>query len=437
MQIYILIADDRQGPFTPEQITEKIQAGECTAETLAWQDGMEEWQPLKDVCPLTAAPPPLPKTPAAKPATVEGGRNGFVDFFCAYRGLFQRIKSSPLPQPAQWYDRYPIIFPAAFLAFFFFGLGLIPLLLTSRLSGGDKGRVSLIAAWPLYLAMLPVVAPLVIVILFLLPLIFLPLMWFKKWFTPQMRYAISAVLGGGFVALVALTVFLNAKQRGEANDLFKSEPEKVLAMVGAATNNVMADSSATGEGEALIRRFKHVEDKALSASLQELQTALNTAKAMQEQASRESSKFSRQFAALESLSRDTFGAERFKKIEKSADVKGDVEFLQIHVQPPDLDAKSICMDILDFFVEAQERGLLKGVEFVNFHFHTDVIHQNGREENMEVLRLALSRRMIENTEWKGYDKYLNIELVKRQLLTQADDAFFYRALDWKEAGWKE
>lgn len=437
MQIYLLIADDRQGPFTPEQITEKIKAGECTAETLAWKDGMEEWKPLADVCPQPAAPPPLPETPAAKPAALAGGKNGFVAFFRAYGGLFQRIKNGPLPQPAQWYDRYPIIFPAAFLAFFFFGLGLIPLLLTSRLSGGDKGRLSLLAAWPLYLAMLPAIVPLVVVILFLLPLIFLPLMWFKKWFTPQMRHRLTAVLGGGFVALVALAYFLGMKQRGEATALFKSEPEKVLAMVASATNNVMTDYSATGEGEALIRRFKHVEDMALSASLDELQTALNTAKAKQEQASRESLKFSRQFAALESLSRDTFGAERFKKIEKSADVKGDVEFLQIHVQPPDLDAKSICMDILDFFVKAQEGGLLKGVEFVNFHFHADIIHQNGREENMEVLRLALSRRMIESTEWKGYDKYLHIDLVKHQLLTQADDSFFYSALDWKADGWKE
>jgi hypothetical protein len=278
MQIYLLIADDRQGPFTPEQITEKIQAGECTAETLAWKDGMEEWKPLADVCPQPAAPPPLPETPVTKPATVAGGKNGFSDFFRAYRGLFQRIKISPLPQPAQWFDRYPIIFPAAFLAFFFFGLGLIPLLLTSRLSGGDKGRVSLISAWPLYLAMLPVVAPLVIVVLFLLPIIFLPLMWFKKWFTPQMRYAISAVLGGGFVALVALTVFLNAKQRGEAKDLFKSEPEQVLARVKSATNNILFNPFATNDGEDLIRRFEHIEHAELSEELKKLRSALDSAK---------------------------------------------------------------------------------------------------------------------------------------------------------------
>lgn len=147
--------------------------------------------------------------------------------------------------------------------------------------------------------------------------------------------------------------------------------------------------------------------------------------------------FSRQFAALESLARDTFGTERFRSIENKGDVQEAVEFLQIHVQPPDLDAKSICMDILEFFVEAQEAGLLKGVEFVNFHFHADIIRQNGREENMEVLRLALGRRMIESTEWSGYDKYLHIDLVKRQLLSQADDSFFYSALDWKEHGWKE
>ena len=148
MQIYLLIGQERQGPFTPDEIHSKLHNGECTPETMAWKQGVEGWQPLRAVLPL---PPSLATTP--KPD--ENGANTFLDFFRAYGGLIQRIKSIPLPQPAQWYDYYPVVFPAAFLAFFFFGLGLIPLLITSRLSGGDKGRLSLIAAWPLYLAMLP------------------------------------------------------------------------------------------------------------------------------------------------------------------------------------------------------------------------------------------------------------------------------------------
>lgn len=328
MQIYLLIEDDRQGPFTPEEIAEKIKAGECTPDTLAWKEGMEEWQPLKDVCELPAAPPPvsettaskpvmaireralqrlrkrrhlkglkggcflfcvgsvvclfgfllcltgigailgvpliivgmgisyvaapavgvalgrskkakrvsrgpspstatgsapedepsalpqpsaplsLPEMPAINPAVVKGGINAFLEFFRDYKGLFQRIKSSPLPQPAQWYDRYPVVFPAAFLAFFVFGLGLIPLWLTSRLSGGDKGRLSVIAAWPLYLAMLPAIWPLVVLLLLLLPLVTFVMMWVKQWFTPAVRYVITAVIALGFVGFIGLVVIV-------------------------------------------------------------------------------------------------------------------------------------------------------------------------------------------------------------------------------------
>lgn len=198
--IFILIGQERQGPFTPDEIQSKLHNGECTPDTKAWKQGVEGWQPLREVLPIPL-PPPLATTP--KPE--ENGVNTFLDFFRAYGGLFQRIKNSPLPQPAQWYDYYPVVFPAAFLAFFFFGLGLIPLLITSRLSGGDKGRISLIAAWPIYMAMFPIIATLLVV---LVPLVGLPLIWAKKWFTPSTRYRITGVIGG-LVLLIAVSVIFH------------------------------------------------------------------------------------------------------------------------------------------------------------------------------------------------------------------------------------
>jgi|GEM_PF-4350949 len=219
MQIFLLIEDDRQGPFTPEEITAKLQSGECTPETLAWMEGMEEWQSLRDVLPKPEGapppsipvPPPLPEVPADNPSMLAGGGNAFLEFFRAYKGLFQRIKNSPLPQPAQWYDRYPIVFAAAFLAFFFYGLGLIPLWLTSRLSRGDKGRLSVIAAWPLCLAMLPAFVLLLVLLLLILPLAALVMMWVKRWFTPAVRYVVTAIMGLGFVCFIALLAIAAVK----------------------------------------------------------------------------------------------------------------------------------------------------------------------------------------------------------------------------------
>jgi hypothetical protein len=114
----------------------------------------------------------------------------------------------------QWYDRYPVIFPAAFLAFFFFGLGLIPLWLTSRLSGGDKGRLSVIAAWPLFFAMLPAVGPLLLLLVLFLPLVAFVMMWVKQWFTPKVRYVVTAIVAGGFVCLIGLLAIAVASGSG-------------------------------------------------------------------------------------------------------------------------------------------------------------------------------------------------------------------------------
>lgn len=226
MQTYLLIEDARQGPFTPEEIAAKLQSGECTPETLAWKEGMEEWQPLHDVLPKAetaqapsmSVPPPLPEVPAANPATVAGGSNAFLDFFRAYKGMFQRIKNSPLPQPVQWYDRYPVVFPAAFLAFFFYGLGLIPLWLTSRLSRGDKGRLSVIATWPLCLAMLPAFVLLLVLLLLILPLAALVTMWVKQWFTPAVRVIVTAIMGLGFLCFIALLAIAAAKDSGSSRE---------------------------------------------------------------------------------------------------------------------------------------------------------------------------------------------------------------------------
>jgi len=158
MQIYLLIEDDRQGPFTPEEIAEKIKAGECTPETLAWKDGMEDWQPLRDVLPQSAsaqpplsqaAPPPLPPPLHSSPVPVspalQSVGDAFSRFIEGFKGLLGRIKSSPTPQPLKWYDRFPVVFGALVL---FWPLGVVCVWLTKRFEHADKLRLSLVGlAW--------------------------------------------------------------------------------------------------------------------------------------------------------------------------------------------------------------------------------------------------------------------------------------------------
>lgn len=154
MQIYLSIQEDRQGPFTPEEITAKLQSGECTPETLAWKEGLEAWQPLRDVLPqseavqpppLPVAPPSLPSVPASAQAVPTKGGDAFSIFIEGFKGLPGRIGSSPKPQPLKWYDRFPVVFGALAL---FWPLGIVCVWLTKRFESADKLRLTLIGlAW--------------------------------------------------------------------------------------------------------------------------------------------------------------------------------------------------------------------------------------------------------------------------------------------------
>lgn len=446
MQIYLSIQDDRQGPFTPEEIAAKLQSGECTPETLAWKEGLEAWQPLRDVLPQseTAPPPPLPVTPPSLPsappstADVPKKENGFVSFFLGYRGLLQRLKASPAPQASKWFDNFALILPVAFFSLCICGIGLVPLWLTSRLSTGDKGRLSLFALWPVLLANPPL-------FIFFALIVGLVILWLKPLFTLKIRLAVTGAVAGAFVLLVGVAVLLVANDKREAEAKFQSDPSSVLAHITAEAIEVRASSGGTvananaaiADAEAVIKKYGHIQDERLQSELSKLRSAITETKAkVASQASKQESS-QRQLSKLKGIAGDAFGPHEFKRIENSGDASESVEFLQVHVQPSRLEAKWVCLDILEFFVEALDKKALEGVEFVTFHFHGDLVHQNGKEENAEVLRIALSRKMIQSTNWKGYDKYLHIDLVKRQLLSEADDKFFISKLDWQELGWRD
>jgi uncharacterized RDD family membrane protein YckC len=63
-------ANAPMGPFTREQVTEKLQKGEVTLSSLAFVEGLSQWTPLRDVLArVDAAAPPEPVR-AAPPAPV-------------------------------------------------------------------------------------------------------------------------------------------------------------------------------------------------------------------------------------------------------------------------------------------------------------------------------------------------------------------------------
>lgn len=52
--IHVQRGDQKLGPFTTEELEEKVAAGELSPEDLFWSEGMEEWQPLATVITIEA-----------------------------------------------------------------------------------------------------------------------------------------------------------------------------------------------------------------------------------------------------------------------------------------------------------------------------------------------------------------------------------------------
>jgi uncharacterized protein (TIGR00266 family) len=75
---YLAIEGKEHGPFTKDQIEEKLQAHEIDAETHVYTPGMADWQPLKNVGGFSAsenggagAPPPVPARAFGRPRSDE------------------------------------------------------------------------------------------------------------------------------------------------------------------------------------------------------------------------------------------------------------------------------------------------------------------------------------------------------------------------------
>jgi len=63
---YLLFGDEKQGPFSEEEVRAMVSAGKISRQTLHWAEGMPEWKPLgsradQQSGPVTIAPPRRPK----------------------------------------------------------------------------------------------------------------------------------------------------------------------------------------------------------------------------------------------------------------------------------------------------------------------------------------------------------------------------------------
>src|SRR5205085_1562400 len=65
--IYVWKNNEQLGPFEKDELERRVASGAFSGDDLVWRDGLEDWQPLRQLYPdvpqLMAATPPLPMPP--------------------------------------------------------------------------------------------------------------------------------------------------------------------------------------------------------------------------------------------------------------------------------------------------------------------------------------------------------------------------------------
>lgn len=63
MKIHISKNGQNIGQFELSEVNRMLQTGQISSNDLAWQDGMQEWMPVRSIPGVTAGAPPLPSNP--------------------------------------------------------------------------------------------------------------------------------------------------------------------------------------------------------------------------------------------------------------------------------------------------------------------------------------------------------------------------------------
>jgi len=77
-QWYVEVNGRQTGPHPSDKVFALIEGGQVTADSLAWREGMENWQPLKSVSEFAAAIPPTPIGASGKEAAEPAAATGTV-----------------------------------------------------------------------------------------------------------------------------------------------------------------------------------------------------------------------------------------------------------------------------------------------------------------------------------------------------------------------
>lgn len=83
---FIYLSDHHEGPFTPEEVAQKVKEGVVTAQSLGWKDGMPEWMAIESIPELNAV--------------LTGGGQGADDGFSLAQMLAQQQQGSGAPEGA-------------------------------------------------------------------------------------------------------------------------------------------------------------------------------------------------------------------------------------------------------------------------------------------------------------------------------------------------
>jgi TM2 domain-containing membrane protein YozV len=128
MNIYIIKNNEAQGPFSLDQTVESIRNGEHSLSSLAWREGMADWQPVHALTDIVQAVlPPIPATPQEQkvqttpppiPTQLEHNENPQPP---ALESSRVATITAPIPEIKAESDRCRI--PAILLCLFLGGLG--------------------------------------------------------------------------------------------------------------------------------------------------------------------------------------------------------------------------------------------------------------------------------------------------------------------------